>query len=80
MQRRKSGAKQMYGRSAVCLDSVRDDDDALLLLGVIVVARVSTYHDVGQRFAEAVPVSLSLQGQGMCIAPLQLRVGRRSMK
>ena len=32
----------------MCINSIRDDDDALLL-GVVVVARVSTYHDVGRR-------------------------------
>lgn len=64
-QRRKSGAKRMYGRSAVRNDSIRDDDDALPLLGVVVV-RVSTYHDVGRRSAEADPVSLSLRRVGLC--------------
>ena len=59
-QRTKSSAKWMYGQSAVCIDSIRDDDNALLL-GVVVVARVSTYHDVGRRSAEAFSVLLSLQ-------------------
>lgn len=63
-QRRKSGAKRMYGRSAMCIDSIRDDDDdALPLLGVVAVERVSAYQDVGRRSAD---VSLSLRRAGLC--------------
>ena len=62
-QRRKSGTKWMYGWSAVCIDSIRDNDDALPLLGVIAVEHVSAHQDVRQCSAN---VLLSLWQAGQC--------------
>jgi hypothetical protein len=45
------------------IDSIRDD---LPLSGIVVVARVSTYHDVGRRSVEGDRVSLSFRRAGLC--------------
>jgi hypothetical protein len=59
----------------VCIDSIKDvgdDDDVLPLPGIVVVARASTYHDVGRRSGEADRVSSSLGRVGL-IAPRRCR-------